>query len=195
MSKKNLLVFVLLITAFIQAQEKNIKTQSVDIDNLISYVVENYKSKKSSEVTPKNIVLLIQFNNDFSEEKKIILKQSLKLMSSRLSENDKISILTYSGINGVVMKQTNATKIKKILKSVIDFNESIKEMHKDGIDFAYKYANDHFDEDAINSIIMVRNSNHTPIAANSKQGKKKRNNIFLLTAISLLPEVLSVIKN
>jgi len=195
MSKKNLLVFVLLITAFIQAQEKNIKTQSVDIDNLISYVVENYKSKKSSEVTPKNIVLLIQFNNDFSEEKKIILKQSLKLMSSRLSENDKISILTYYGINGVVMKQTNATKIKKILKSVIDFNESIKEMHKDGIDFAYKYANDHFDEDAINSIIMVRNSNHTPIAANSKQGKKKRNNIFLLTAISLLPEVLSVIKN
>ncbi len=195
MSKKNLLVFVLLITAFIQAQEKNIKTQSVDIDNLISYVVENYKSKKSSEVTPKNIVLLIQFNNDFSEEKKIILKQSLKLMSSRLSENDKISILTYSGINGVVMKQTNATKIKKILKSVIDFNESIKEMHKDGIDFAYKYANDHFDEDAINSIIMVRNSNPTPIAANSKQGKKKRNNIFLLTAISLLPEVLSVIKN
>ena len=195
MSKKNLLVFVLLITAFIQAQEKNIKTQSVDIDNLISYVVENYKSKKSSEVTPKNIVLLIQFNNDFSEEKKIILKQSLKLMSSRLSENDKISILTYSGINGVVMKQTNATKIKKILKSVIDFNESIKEMHKDGIDFAYKYANDHFDEDAINSIIMVRNSNPTRIAANSKQGKKKRNNIFLLTAISLLPEVLSVIKN
>ena len=79
MSKKNLLVFVLLITAFIQAQEKNIKTQSVDIDNLISYVVENYKSKKSSEVTPKNIVLLIQFNNDFSEEKKIILKQSLKI--------------------------------------------------------------------------------------------------------------------
>jgi hypothetical protein len=57
-------------------------------------------------------------------------------MSSRLSENDKISILTYSGINCVVMKQTNATKIKKILKSVIDFNESIKEMHKDGIDFA-----------------------------------------------------------
>ena len=195
MSKKNLLVFVLLITAFIQAQEKNIKTQSVDIDNLISYVVENYKSKKNSEVTPKNIVLLIQFNNDFSEEKKIILKQSLKLMSSRLSENDKISILTYSGINGVVMKQTNATKIKKILKSVIDFNESIKEMHKDGIDFAYKYANDHFDEDAINSIIMVRNSSPTPIAANSKQEKKKRNNIFLLTAISLLPEVLSVIKN
>ena len=195
MSKKNLLVFVLLITAFMQAQEKNIKTQQVDIDNLISYVVENYKSKKSCEVTPKNIVLLIQFNNDFSEEKKIILKQSLKLMSSRLSENDKISILTYSGINGIVMKQTNATKIKKILKSVIDFNESIKEMHKDGIDFAYKYANDHFDEDAINSIIMVRNSSPTPIAANSKQGKKKRNNIFLLTAISLLPEVLSVIKN
>ena len=174
MSKKNLLVFVLLITSFIQAQEKNIKTQSVDIDNLISYVVENYKSKKSCEVTPKNIVLLIQFNNDFSEEKKIILKQSLKLMSSRLSENDKISILTYSGINGVVMKQTNATKIKKILKSVIDFNESTKEMHKDGIDFAYKYANDHFDEDAINSIIMVRNSNPTPIAANSKKREKEK---------------------
>lgn len=174
MSKKNLLVFVFLITSFIQAQEKNIKTQSVDIDNLISYVVENYKSKKSCEVTPKNIVLLIQFNNDFSEEKKIILKQSLKLMSSRLSENDKISILTYSGIIGVVMKQNNATKIKKILKSVIDFNESTKEMHKDGIDFAYKYANDHFDEDAINSIIMVRNSNPTPIAANSKKREKEK---------------------
>jgi len=194
MSKKNLMVLMLLITTFLQAQEKNIKTKSVDIENLITFVVENYKSNKKAESQPKNIFLLIQFNNDISEEKKIILKQSIKLISSRLTKEDKISILTYSGVNGVALKQTNATKTKKILNSIQDFNLSIKEMQKNGIAYAYTYANDHFDEDSINSIIMVRNSNPTPIAANQKQ-KKRRNNTILLTAITLLPEVLSVIKN
>tara|TARA_R110001632_G_scaffold53818_4_gene132241 strand:- start:588 stop:1172 length:585 start_codon:yes stop_codon:yes gene_type:complete len=194
MSKKNLIVFMLLITTFLQAQEKNIKTQSVVIDDLISFVIENYKTKQKTEQT-KNIIFLVQFNNDLSQEQKIILKQSLKLISSRLTEDDKISILTYSGVNGVVLKQTNPTKIKKVLSSIIDFNQSIKEIHKDGIGFAYKYANDNFDEDAINSIIMVRNSNPSAISSNQKQTKKKNNNLILLTAISLLPEMLSVIKN
>ena len=199
MFKKTLLVTMMLITLFLQAQKKNISTQSVEIDNLITFVVENYKPTKTTTKKPsaqsKNIVLLLQFNNDFSAENKVVLKQSLKLISSRLTKDDHISILTYSGVNGVVLKQTSIIKIKKILSSIVDFNVSIKEMHKDGIDFAYKYADNNFDEDAINSIVMVRNSNPTPTASNENQGKKKRNNVLLLTAISLLPEVLAVIKN
>lgn len=195
MFKKNLFVTMMLITLSLQAQKKNITTQSVEIDNLISFVVENYKPIKTATKQSKNIVLLVQFNNDLSAENMVVLKQSLKLICSRLTKDDNISILTYSGVNGVVLKQTSVTKIKKILSSIVDFNASIKEMHKDGIDFAYEYADSNFDEDAINSIVMVRNSNPTATVSNDNQGKKKRNNAILLTAISLLPEVLAVIKN
>ncbi len=195
MTRNLVIVLMMSIASFLQAQERNIKTQSVEIDNLISFVVENYKAKQSAEEQSKNIIFLIQFNNDFSEENKVILRQSLKLVTSRLTDDDKISILTYSGVNGVVLKQTNPTKVKKILNSIVDFNVSIKEMHKDGIDFAYKYANNHFDEDVINSILMIRNPNATAVSSNQKQSKKKKNNAVLLTALSLLPEVLAVLKN
>lgn len=82
--------------------------------------------------------------------------------------------------------------------TINNFKSSIKEFHQDGIELAYKYAKENFDEEAINSVVMVRNPNISSENNNTllmPVKPQKKNNAVLITAISLLPELLAIIKN
>ena len=196
-----LILFAFVITAGI-AQEKNIVTKSVEIDNLIPFIVQNFSTLKDGNgVGIRNITFLIQVSEtDLSIENQVVLKQAFKLLSSRLSDDDLISIVTYSGFNGIALKQTKPSNLKKLLYTINNLKSSVKEFHVDGIALAYKYTNDNFEEEAINTVVMVRNLNASTVAntyatpATIKTSKKK-NGAVLITALSLLPELISVIKN
>ncbi|MFT5215184.1 MAG: hypothetical protein ACI83H_000292 [Glaciecola sp.] len=198
-------LITLILTAFLAttsiAQEMNIETKSVALDNLITFIVENYSVKsEGTESDQQNISFLIQVpETNLSIEDNVILKQAFKLLSNRLTEGDLISIITYSGFNGVALKQVKSNNIEKILHTINNFKSSIKEFHQDGIELAYKYAKENFDEEAINSVVMVRNPNISSESENTSllavKPQKKKNNAVLITAISLLPELLAIIKN
>jgi hypothetical protein len=198
-------LITLILTAFLAttsiAQEMNIETKSVALDNLITFIVENYSVKsEDTESDQQNISFLIQVpETNLSIEDNVILKQAFKLLSNRLTEGDLISIITYSGFNGVALKQVEPNDIKRILHTINNFKSSIKEFHQDGIELAYKYAKENFDEEAINSVVMVRNPNISSESENTSllpvKPQKKKNNAVLITAISLLPELLAIIKN
>lgn len=84
-------------------QEKNIETDVVTIDNLITFIVENYSVKKDSTNT-KNITFLIEtYADGFNTEDRVILKQAFKLLTKRVTDNDLISIVMYSNYNGVAL--------------------------------------------------------------------------------------------
>jgi hypothetical protein len=200
---KSFITFIL--TAFVatmcMAQEKNIETKSVSLDNLITFIVENYSiTSDETESDLQNISFLIQVpETNLSVEDKVILKQAFKLLSNRLTEDDLISIITYSGFSGVALKQTKPQDLKKVMHAVNNLKSSIKEFHQDGIELAYEYANENFDEETINTVVMIRNPNissEVDISASlTAQPQKKKNNAVLITAISLLPELLAIIKN
>ena len=195
-----LLAFVTLSSI---AQEKNIITKSVSLDNLITYIVENYAMQaEDTEAYFQNINFLIQVpETNLSIEDKVILKQAFKLLSKRLTENDVISIITYSGINGIALEHTKPRDLKKILHTINSFKSSIKELYPDGIELAYNYAEENFDEEAVNTVVMIRNSNisdqnyNTTTLLTAQPQQKPRNNAVLLTAITLLPELIAIIKN
>lgn len=195
-------MLILLNATVSKGQERNIETKSVSLENLITFIVENYAIRNTDTEQTKNLTFLIQVPqvNNTSQEG-IILKQAFKLLSSRLDEENKISIVTYSGVNGVALKQTSPKNLKKILYTVDNLNSSVKEFHEDGIILAYKYANEIFNEDAINTVVMVRSStvsssvsNHQSVT-NTNKSKRVRNGAVLITALSLLPELISVIKD
>ncbi|PWH82475.1 hypothetical protein DIS18_09485 [Algibacter marinivivus] len=181
------------------SQEKNIETQSVEIENLISFVVENYKKKEEGDSGIYNLIFLIQVSeNGYSLEDEVVLKQGFKLLSKRLTEDDSISIIGYSGLNGVALEEESIKNLKKILYTLNNFKSSIKEFHPDGISLAYDYVNENFKEEAVNKVIMIRmpNSQNTAKTQNvSTVKKKKKNNAIVLTAITLLPEIISVLKD
>ncbi len=194
------LMLIIVSITISTAQEKNIETQSVSIENLIGFIVEQYKLNVEEASEAKNITFLIQASENNSIEDAVILKQAFKLLSKRLTEDDVISIVTYSGINGVALSQCPSKDIKKMLYVINNLKESIKEFHEDGIELAYAHAKKNFIESAVNSVVMIRNPNASKgLAANANSNKtkntKKKSNAVMLTAIALLPELIAVIKD
>lgn len=178
------------------SQEKNIETHSIEIENFIAYIVENYPNQSEDLY---NLTFLIQTGTEgYALEEKVILKQAFKILSKRLHEDNTISMLAYSGLNGVALEQNPIKKMKKMLYVLDNFKSSIKVFHEDGVTLAYDYIKENFNDNAINRIIIVRIpnlKNEATSSVSSVKGEKKKNNAIVLTAISLLPEIISVLKN
>jgi len=197
------LIFVAFTIAPSIAQEKNIGTYSVSIENLIPFIVDNYavNNNNNDELAIKNLTFLIQVSEvGIDIERQIVLKQAFKLLSRRLTEEDNVSMVTYSVFKSIALKQTSPKDLKKILFTINDYKSSVKEFHKDGIELAYTFTKENFIEEAKNSVIMTRIQNtslsvsdYNNTAVNIQP--KKKNNAVLITAISLLPELLAIIKN
>lgn len=193
-------VLVLMLSLTSNAQEKNIETESVTLDNLITFIVEHYSISTDSTKT-KNITFLIEtYAENFNTEDSVILKQAFKLLSKRATEDDLISIVTYSNFNGIALKQVEATDTKKLLYVIEHPKSSVKTFEEDGIELAYKFTKENFVEESENSVVMIRIPNRTSEVTkievtNTAKSTKNKSNAVMLTAIALLPEIIAVIKN
>ena len=103
-----------------------------------------------------------------------------------------------------MVKPTSPLELKLILHTLHDLKGNIAEFHNDGIQLAYNYAEDNFIEHAENSVVMIRihNKSKNEVVnvnqeekAEKKAKKKKSKDVILATAIGLLPEILSLIKD
>lgn len=189
------IIFVAFTIAPSIGQEFDIETKSVELDNLISFIVNNYNDDSES----KNITFLIQVNSEEMDgENLIMLKQGFKLISQRLDEHSNISIVAYSKFNGVALKMTSPKEIKLILHTLSDLKGSISEFYKDGISLAYKKAEENYNEELENIVVMIRvnkKAENEIVDIENRDKKKKKSNAFLITALALLPELIELIKN
>lgn len=199
---KSLFTFtlVLVISIACYGQERNIETESVKLDNLITFIIENYSIELDSTET-RNITFLIEtYADTFNIEDNVILKQAFKLLSKRLNEADVISIVMHSNFNGIALSQANANDLKKLLYVIEHPKTSVKTFEEDGVELAYNFTKENFIEDAENSVVMIRLPNRTQEVSEAKaqdsdKKVKKNSNVLVLTAIALLPEIISVIKD
>ena len=196
-----ILVSLISFTGF--TQEKHIETESVAIEDLISFMVENYSINADSIPQRKITFLLETYADGYNIEDKVILKQAFRLLSKRLTAQDTISIVAYSKFNGIILDKTEATNAKKLLYAIENPISSINYLEKDGIGLAYNLAKKNFTEVAENSVVMIRVPNNqteltekkatTEIEANNV--KQNKSSAVVLTAIALLPEIIKVIKD
>ncbi len=194
---KTLVLFLLGIA--VSNAQSDIKTESVEINNFISYVVANYSTTDNVD---KNLTFLIQTSDDnVAGEDLIMLQQGFKLLFERLSANSKISLVTYEKFGGVALTPTAPTEDKLILSTLTDLKGNIAEFYKDGIAIGYQHAEQHYLEGASNSVVMIRiaakaANEVVDVEKEDKKAKKKeKSKILLATAIALLPELIDVIKN
>lgn len=199
----------------INAQETTLTTKSVKLDNLISFVADNFPLQQENTDEDKEdeedenhlnyqvTFLLETTTSNFSDEDEIILKQAFKFLSDRLNTEDKLSIVVYSGQNGLLLDNQSPKSLKKILHALNDVKKNIIEDYEDGIEEAYSHANTNFNTEAQNILVMVRNPDAKAETSETEEivetlkangAKTKDNSIVLLTAISLLPELIEVIK-
>lgn len=184
--------------AQVQGQENNVFTKAVQLESLIPFIVENYKPDEEAEQS-KNITFLIPVGQyGLSEDALFVLNQSFKLLATRLNEDDLISVVVYSGLNGEILNAVDPSELKSILYAINNIEKSIPQLHEDGIQLAYEIANDNFDEDAINSVVMIRSSKQFEMqnaSATNAKPKNGKGSMILLTLIGLAPEIISALKD
>lgn len=204
------LIFALFFCS-LNAQETQLNTESVQLDQLISFIADYFISPVSEEenedeediIKTEQITFLIEASDyGFSKEDEIVLQQAFKFLSQRLIDEDHVSIAFYSGKNGLLIKQKSPKDLKKILHALSHCK--VIENYKDGIGESYTYANSILKPTARNTIVFVRNPNKSKepstvknIQENISETKKtsKNGTVVLLIAITLLPELINVIKD
>jgi len=201
MKTLSIFLFVVLSLTTINAQQQDIQTKSVSINDVINFVAENYDLQDENSTEYNNITFAIQVaNGTIATEDLVILRQAFKLLSERLTEDNTISIITYFGYSGLALEQTSVKELDSIYKALANLKETIDDFKEDGIELAYQYAKTNFDKDANNSIIIVRNTNAAKpdmskmsLKEKKKLKRKKRNKVLLATAVGLLPELVSML--
>lgn len=103
-----------------------------------------------------NLVFLLDVSGSMNNADKLpLLKRGLRMMIDQLTENDRISIVTYAGNAGVVLEPTSGDQ-KKVIHEAIERLSSGGSTHGSaGIEKAYDLAARHFLEDGVNRVIWA----------------------------------------
>ena len=103
-----------------------------------------------------NIVLLIDTSGSMRADNKLpLLINSFLLMLDTLDENDTVSIVTYAGSAGTVLEPTPASNRAAIAAAFMRLRAGGSTAGAAGLELAYNKAQESFDEDGINRVILA----------------------------------------
>lgn len=103
-----------------------------------------------------NLVFLLDVSGSMSDENKLpLLKRSLKILLTNLSDKDRVSIVVYAGAAGVVLSPTPASQTHKIMSALDDLQAGGSTAGAQGIELAYSLAEESFIKGGNNRIILA----------------------------------------
>jgi len=104
---------------------------------------------------PSNLVFLIDVSGSMDEPAKLpLLKESLKLLTRQLNENDHVSIVVYAGAAGMVLPETSGSNKATILRALDRLQADGSTHGSAGIQLAYETASENFIEGGVNRVIL-----------------------------------------
>ena len=103
-----------------------------------------------------NLVFLIDVSGSMASSDKLpLLKKTFSYLVSQLGEQDRVSIVTYSGSEKVVLSGCPGNQGEKILKAINSLEAGGSTNGQAGLEKAYRQAQDHLIEGGNNRIIMA----------------------------------------
>ena len=116
---------------------------------------------KGYDVVPEqapsvNLVFLLDVSGSMSEPDKLpLLKQSLRMLTEQLDADDTVSIVVYAGAAGTVLEPTAGSDRGRILSALERLSAGGSTAGGEGLRQAYALAEQNFDENAVNRIILA----------------------------------------
>ena len=140
-----------------------------------------------------HLIYLVDVSSSMNAPEKLpVIKKALKYMTGRLSDDNLITIITYSKKANVLLAPTQSTE-STLINEAIDrlFFGSKSNIHL-GLQMAYQIANEYFIEDGDNQIFLATDGD-IEIAKNEKQilQKQKRKNGIQFHALYVSEKVYS----
>jgi len=109
-----------------------------------------------SKTPPSNVVFLIDVSGSMQDDDKLpLLKESLKMLTNQLREQDKVSIVVYAGAAGVVLPPTSGANKQKIISSLEQLESGGSTNGAEGIELAYKIAKENYFANGNNRVILA----------------------------------------
>lgn len=108
------------------------------------------------ETPPSNIVFLIDSSGSMSSYNKLPLVQSaFSMLADNLTENDRISIVTYANTSTTLIKGAKGNEKDKILEALYSINAGGGTNGEGGIETAYDLAEKYFIRNGNNRVIIA----------------------------------------
>lgn len=118
--------------------------------------IKGHDIPASAQKPRSNMVFLIDTSGSMrSQDKLPLLQQAFRMLVNTMDENDTISIVTYAGNAGVVLEPTSVDEKDKILHAIDNLNAGGSTAGAAGIKTAYDLAQQHFDKDGVNRVILA----------------------------------------
>src|SRR5437867_4345825 len=84
-----------------------------------------------------------------------LIKQSMRLLVEKLTENDRVAIVVYAGASGLALPSTPGNQKEKILSALESLEPGGSTNGAEGIQLAYKVAADNFIKGGVNRVILA----------------------------------------
>lgn len=123
--------------------------------HLMRVALKGFEVEKAA-LPGANLVFLLDVSGSMNSPSKLpLLKQSLKMLSSQLSERDSVSIVVYAGASGVVLEPTAGNDYHTIAHALEQLQAGGSTNGASGISLAYSMAQKAFIKGGINRVLLA----------------------------------------
>lgn len=110
----------------------------------------------ATEAPPTNLVLLVDVSGSMGDAEKLpLLKDSVARIVEGLRPEDRVSIVTYSGVEEVVLKGASGDDAEAILGAIDGLEAAGSTNGEAGLSMAYRVAEETHIEGGVNRIVMA----------------------------------------
>jgi Ca-activated chloride channel family protein len=109
-----------------------------------------------AERPPINLVFLLDVSGSMSDANKLpLVQESIQLLINELHDDDKISIVTYAGSEGIALNPTSGANKEKVRAAVAALRSGGSTNGEGGLRLAYRLATENFVEGGVNRILLA----------------------------------------
>lgn len=153
-------------------------------NKLIHIGIKGYDIEQT-EKPRSNLVFLIDTSGSMAEPDKLpLLLNSFSMLVDNLDKDDTVSIVVYAGSAGTVLEPTKVKDKSKILSALGKLNAGGSTAGAAGIAEAYRLAEENFDKDGINRVILATDGDFNVGISDPEElkryiEKKRESGVFL----------------
>jgi Ca-activated chloride channel family protein len=103
-----------------------------------------------------NLVFLLDVSGSMEPAERLpLVKQAMRLLVEKLTENDRVAIVVYAGGSGLVLPSTNGAHKEEILQALENLQAGGSTNGAQGIELAYQVAQTNFIKGGVNRVILA----------------------------------------
>ena len=143
------------------------------------------KKVSLDNVPPSNLVFLLDVSGSMNSADKLpLLKNALRMLVNQLTKKDRVAIVAYAGASGLVLPSTSVGRKQEILSALNNLEAGGSTNGGEGIQLAYKVAQDNFISNGNNRVILATDGDFN-VGVSSDEAlvklieSKRKSNIFL----------------